>query len=832
MAVTAIDETSAALPAPVLQPSWHRRLEARVAGTVGVLVLAVVAAVLLITTRLVSEQARDRAQLELEAARAAFYAQMELRARAAQLSSRLITELPVFRAHLTNARLAADRPTIEAMADGYRRDLDASFAVVTAADGAWLASPGWLGPTTMVPVELEAAIASARQGRPATALVPTPSALVLLVSTPAVFADEVLGTLSVGYALTDGVVRDLARVLQTDIALIWGNQVVATSLAGTERVDRTALSEAARVPAATQPDLLRANGRRYVARTFALAPGVGTGSPGRLLLLADWQPRQDFVNRLRSGFIAGGAAVLAMGLGVGLLFSRRLSRPLRDIAAAASSVAAGDLSIRLPLRGGAETVIVATAFNDMSASLREAHDRLVHDAIHDALTRLPNRVLFTERLERAMARRVRRRDAQFAVLFVDLDRFKRVNDSLGHGAGDELLRAFAERLARAVRREDAVSRLPAGDGDTGADPTLARVGGDEFVVLLDDIRQPVDAVRVAERIQGLSSAPIEIAGHEVYVSQSIGIAVCDDAHETGEDVMRDADAAMYRAKRGGGGSYAVFDAAMHQAAVDLLRLETDLRHAVERQEFRLHYQPIVALDTGRIAGYEALVRWQHAKRGLLLPAAFLPVADELGLIVAIDEWVLFEACQQAQRWRELLGGEGPWVSVNLSAKSLGVPAIGGRIVAALRTSGLPPAALHVEITESAAVADPVLLRSVLGDLRAHGVRVSLDDFGTGYCSLSYLQQFPVDTLKIDRAFVQRIGEQGEGDEIVRLIVRLAETLKLDVVAEGPESALQVAHLAALGCQYAQGFYFSQAVDPSAIVFDRPGGDGPRIDLVN
>jgi predicted signal transduction protein with EAL and GGDEF domain len=497
-------------------------------------------------------------------------------------------------------------------------------------------------------------------------------------------------------------------------------------------------------------------------------------------------------------------------------------------------VAAGDLSIRLPLRGGAEEVTVAAAFNEMSHSLRAAHDRLVHDAIHDALTRLPNRVLFTERLERAMARRVRRHDAQFAVLFVDLDRFKRVNDSLGHSAGDDLLRAFADRLAKAVRREDAVSRLPAADGDpvAGDDHTLARVGGDEFVVLLDDIRQPVDAVRVAERIQGLSGAPIEIAGHEVYVNQSIGIAVCDDTHRTGQDVMRDADAAMYRAKRGGGASYAVFDAEMHQAAVDLLRLETDLRHAVERQEFRLHYQPIVALDTGRIAGYEALVRWQHARRGLLLPAAFLPVADELGLIVAIDEWVLFEACQQAQRWRDLLGGEGPWVSVNLSAKSLGVPAIGGRIAGALRTSGLPPSALHLEITESAAVSDPALLRDVLGDLRAHGVKVSLDDFGTGYCSLSYLQQFPVDTLKIDRAFVKRIGEQGEGDEIVRLIVRLAETLKLDVVAEGTESALQVAHLAALGCQYAQGFYFSQAVDPSAIVIERQGEDGPRIDLVN
>ena len=569
-----------------------------------------------------------------------------------------------------------------------------------------------------------------------------------------------------------------------------------------------------------------------MAGTFALAPTVGTASAGRLVLLADWQPRQDFVERLQSGFIAGGATVLAIGLALGLIFSRRLIRPLRDIAAAATSVAAGDLTMRLPLRGGAEAVTVATAFNEMSASLRAAHERLVHDAIHDALTLLPNRVLFTERLERSMARRVRRRDTQFAVLFVDLDRFKRVNDSLGHAAGDELLRAFADRLSGAVRREDAVSRLAAPDGEAPPDHTLARVGGDEFVVLLDDIRQPVDAVRVAERIQALSVVPMDVAGHEVFVSQSIGIAVCDDTHRTGQDVMRDADAAMYRAKRGGGASYAVFDAAMHAAAVDLLRLETDLRHALERHEFRLHYQPIVALDTGRIAGYEALVRWQHAKRGLLQPASFLPVADELGLIVALDEWVLYRglppgaALARAARRRGPVGERQPVGEIARRA------AIGGRVAGALRTSGLPPSALHVEVTESAAVSDPALVREVLGDMRRLGVRVSLDDFGIGYCSLSYLQQFPVDTLKIDRAFVSRIGEQGEGDEIVRLIVRLAETLKLDVVAEGTESAQQVAHLAALGCQYAQGFYFSQAVDPTAITVEGPGGTPPRIDLVN
>ena len=801
------------------------------AATVAVLIVVVVAAVLAITTRLVLAQSRSRAAAELEAAAFAFHAQIGLRASAAQLSSRLVTELPVFRAHLTDRRLAGDRSSIDAMADGYRADLEAAFAIVTDGQGKWLASPGWMGPSSLAPIEVEHAIEEARVGRPATALVPTPSALVLLVSTPAMFADEVLGTLSVGYALTDDVVRELSRVLQSDVALVWGRQVVATSLVDTARDDRTALGTVASESTGVRPELLRAGDRRYVAGTFALAPGLAATGPGRLLLLADWQPRQQFVDRLRTGFLAGGTAVLGVGLALGLVFSRRLSRPLRDIATAASAVAAGDLSIRLPVQGGAEAVTVATAFNDMSASLREAHDRLVHDAIYDALTHLPNRVLFAERLERAMARHIRRRDAQFAVLFIDLDRFKRVNDSLGHGAGDDLLRAFAERLAHAVRREDVVMRLPRSDDEQPPDPTLARFGGDEFVVLLDDIRQPVDAVRVAERIQSLSTSPFHVADHEVFATQSVGIAVCADHHRSGQDVMRDADAAMYRAKRGGGGAYAVFDPAMHAAAIDLLRLETDLRHAVERHEFRLHYQPIVAFSSGRPAGYEALVRWQHPERGLLLPLDFLPVADELGLIVAIDEWVLGEACRQVRAWRQQPGGDGLWVATNLSARSLGAPTLGGAVAAALRGSALDPSALHVEVTESAAVSDPVLVRAVLGDLRALGVHVSLDDFGTGYCSLSYLQQFPVDTLKIDRSFVQRIGEQGEGDEIVRLIVGLADTLKLAVVAEGVETAMQVTHLSSLGCQYGQGYHYARPQPPSAVEPDRSASGTLRADLV-
>jgi diguanylate cyclase (GGDEF)-like protein len=438
----------------------------------------------------------------------------------------------------------------------------------------------------------------------------------------------------------------------------------------------------------------------------------------------------------------------------------------------------------------------------------------VHDAIHDPLTQLPNRVLFMERLERAMARRVRHPNYKFAVLFIDLDRFKHVNDSLGHTAGDQLLVAYSERLAKVVRHDDTVTRIVAAEA---ADNTLARFGGDEFVILIDDIRDPIDAVRVAERVQSISLRALPLGAQDVFVSPSIGVAVSSPDHRSADEVIRDADLAMYRAKEAGGGRYAVFDSAMHQGALERLRLETELRRAVERQEFRLWYQPIVSLTDRVVVGFEALVRWQHPDRGLLQPGAFLQVAEELGVIANIDQWALAEACRQTQLWRRDHPDHNELtVSVNLSAKAFGSESLVASVTEVLRATELPARALRLEITESVAISDPDRVRSVLGELRALGVRVSLDDFGTGYCSLSYLQQFQVDTLKIDRSFVARIGEEEGHGEIIRLIVGLAHTLGLDVVAEGTESAAQVDYLAALGCGYAQGFYFAKPMAPEML----------------
>jgi predicted signal transduction protein with EAL and GGDEF domain len=798
---------------------WHRRLEARVAVALTLLVAGAVAAVLAFTLRLVSDQSRDRAIVELEAARGAFESLLQNRASTSGAQTLLVTELPVFRAHLTETSLAADHATIDAMADGYRRQLDADFAIVSDAAGAWLASPGWPDADGEAPVELTTLVTSARSGTRANSLVERGGSLYLVVSVPARFADEVLGTLTAGYRLTDALARDLARLAHCQVILLAGAGQAATSLGEAEAPDAATLAAASSAPGfGVLPDLIRVGAREYVSGVYPLTR-PGTTGPGRLVLLSDWEPTRRFVNRLRWQFLAGGLVVSAVALAMGVVMSRRVSRPLRDIASAASDIAGGNLDLQLPVRGTAEAATVARAFNDMSASLRVAQQRLQHDAIHDHLTKLPNRVLFMERLDRAMARRTRHPDYKFAVLFIDLDRFKHVNDSLGHAAGDRLLVQFADCLAGAVRRNDIVTRMGGPEFDEPEPDTLARFGGDEFVVLLDDIRDPIDAVRVAERVQAVARRPLTIAEQEIFVSPSIGVAVCSRVHRTGDEVVRDADLAMYRAKAAGGSAYAVFDEAMHEAAVDRLKLETELHHAVERREFRVWYQPIVSLPDGRITGVEALVRWQHPDRGLLPPAAFLRVAEELGVVVSIDDFVLGEACRQGAAWRaDRRERDAFTISVNLSAKSFASATLVSRVAAALGAAGLPPRALQLEITESVAIADPDRVRQVLMDLRALGVGVSIDDFGTGYCSLSYLQQFPVDTLKIDRTFVSKIGEGSDPVEIVRLIVSLARTLGIEVVAEGMETSAQVEHLAALGCGFGQGHYFAKPLAPAEVAF--------------
>jgi diguanylate cyclase (GGDEF)-like protein/PAS domain S-box-containing protein len=432
---------------------------------------------------------------------------------------------------------------------------------------------------------------------------------------------------------------------------------------------------------------------------------------------------------------------------------------------------------------------------------RLAEEQLAHRSFYDTLTELPNRALFHDRLRHALRRAARRADYVFAVLFLDLDRFKVINESLGHFAGDRLLVMIARRLELSLRPGDSVARL----------------GGDEFAILLDDIRDASDAIKVADRVHGELSAPFNIGGQELFVSSSIGIATSLTGYQRPEDVLRDADTAMYRAKASGRARHALFDTAMHAHAVQQLQIERDLRRAVERHEMRVHYQPIISLATGRIGGFEALVRWTHPERGPISPGDFIPIAEETGLIVPLGRWVLRQACMELAGWQRKLGNPRVCtLSVNLSSKQLNQPDLAHQIAQILVETGVSGDQLQLEITESAILEHPDAAKTILLKLKELGLKLSIDDFGTGYSSLSYLQRFPIDSLKIDRSFVQHLGQERgiESDDarIARTIVMIGRNLGKSVVAEGVETAAQLSLMRSVECDHAQGYFFSKAVD--------------------
>ncbi|MCA1632423.1 MAG: PAS domain S-box protein [Acidobacteria bacterium] len=432
---------------------------------------------------------------------------------------------------------------------------------------------------------------------------------------------------------------------------------------------------------------------------------------------------------------------------------------------------------------------------------KRAEAKLIHIAFHDSLTGLPNRALFTDHLKLAIASSKRTPAALFAVLFLDLDRFKVINDSLGHPVGDELLVSIARRLEHGLR---------AGD-------TVARLGGDEFAILLNNLDSPEDALRVAERVQEQLAEPLQIGGYEVFTTASIGIALSTTGYTNEEDVLRDADTVMYRAKAEGAARYEVFDQVMHARVCALLKLENDLRRAIERKEFCLYYQPIVALSTGRITGFEALVRWTHPERGLVPPSEFIPLAEETGLIVPLGMWVLEAACRQMREWHALSPHHRDLkLSVNLSGRQFAQADLLDRITRVLRETEFDPRCLQLELTESVVMDNAKAIVSLMGDLRALGLELAIDDFGTGYSSLSYLQRFPIHTLKIDRSFISPHGDEDrENSEIVRTIILLARNMGKDVVAEGVETEEQLARLRDLDCEYGQGYIFSRPQDAEA-----------------
>lgn len=430
-------------------------------------------------------------------------------------------------------------------------------------------------------------------------------------------------------------------------------------------------------------------------------------------------------------------------------------------------------------------------------NLKKTEEKLRYSATHDALTHLWNRTFFLEKLKKSIAHLHHKPHVKFAVLFLDLDGFKFINDSLGHAVGDLLLIEISKRLKTCIRNRD----------------ILCRLGGDEFTILLQNITEIHDAQEIASQVLKSLNQPFNIQGHQVFIGTSIGIVQGTREYHLPPEILRDADTAMYRAKKQGKGCAVLFDAAMRTDALRRLQIQTDLRWAMEREEFQLYYQPIIELSTGKIAGFEALLRWEHPQKGFISPAEFIPVAEETGIIVALGEWVLREACRQLHVWKEkFISHSSLMMSVNLSSQQFTAD-LSQRIDQILRETHVLGRELKLEITETAIMADPQLAIATLNELKRREIKICIDDFGTGYCSLGYLHQFPVDILKIDRSFVNQM-QASDKREIVRVIVELAESLRMDAIAEGIETKEQYFLLAQLNCKYGQGYFFSKPLHPN------------------
>jgi len=447
-------------------------------------------------------------------------------------------------------------------------------------------------------------------------------------------------------------------------------------------------------------------------------------------------------------------------------------------------------------------------------------DRVTYDALHDPLTRLPNRTFFLERLTLCVSWGMLHSEYKFAVLSIDMDRFKVVNDSLGIPAGDWLLVQIAERLLGSIRRDDALLRSSdaAGIADhLDGSGILARLGGDKFTILLDNIRNASDGIRTAERIQQNIQAPFDIDGQTVFTTASVGIAFSGSGYSAAEDMLGDANTAMARAKALGKARYEMCDPSMHAIAAGRFRLETDLRRATEKQQFLVHYQPIVSLIDFRITGFEALLRWQRPEFGLVMPAGFISAAEDTGLILYIGEWILQEACRQVCAWNlQFPCFPAFTIAVNISAKQFAQIDLVSRIGEILSETGLAPENLRLELTESVTMRDEERTTRILSELRELGVGLCIDDFGTGYSSLSYLRRFALDILKIDRSFVTDMLNNSESQEIVKTILSLGRNLRMKVVAEGVETCEQMSLLKALGCEFAQGYLFARPLDSAAV----------------
>mgnify|MGYP001283442436 FL=1 len=481
----------------------------------------------------------------------------------------------------------------------------------------------------------------------------------------------------------------------------------------------------------------------------------------------------------------GGACVAALGT---YLLQRWVVRPLKDAVLVIRAASDGELDGRVEQAHLREIEGISQAFNRMAESVQEAADSLTYRAFHDSLTGLPNRALFLSTFTRALAGTEHAN--RVAIMFLDVDRFKYLNDSLGHGVGDQLLSVFSQRLVSAAEGQ-----------------MVARLGGDEFTVLVQSSNAQATAMRIAERVLYSLRRPFSLSGQEMFVSSSIGIAVSTAADRTSGELLRKADIALYRAKAEGRSRFVLFTEELDRTPTERFDLDNALRRSVERDELLLHYQPLVDLRTGDICGTEALLRWNHPHRGILSPATFISIAEETGEIVRIGQWVLEESCRHAVEFQRLRPSYPLTLCVNISAAEFRQHDLPRRIAEILEETGLPARQLKLELTESVLIHDIPSTLDMLGELRDLGVGLAIDDFGTGYSSLSYLQRLPVDTLKVDRSFIARLGVDATSGPVLRAIVEMGNALNMNVIAEGIENQWQWDYLADIGCRQGQGHFF-------------------------
>ena len=525
-------------------------------------------------------------------------------------------------------------------------------------------------------------------------------------------------------------------------------------------------------------------------------------------------PENEIVESTRVlAFIALGLIVATIVITAALLYAALnslLLNPLARLGRATLAIGRGEGAVEVGIRRNDEIGDLARSFEAMGQNLRQSHEQIAHLAYHDSLTGLPNRRLFTELVTNSLAH-ARRNGWRVALLFLDLDDFKRVNDSLGHQTGDKLLREVAARLADVIRSDDLIGR------QTEEMPSnkVARLGGDEFIILLPGLSNTMDSATIAERILRKLGQPIVLDNHELHPKTSIGIATFPEDGDTADVLIKNADIAMYHAKEKGKNHYQFFTDAMNKALVERMAMESALRKALERGELLLHYQPQVNSTSGKIVGVEALVRWCDPEKGLIPPGQFIPLAEETGLVVPIDNWVLHEACRQNKEWQEC--GYAPiTMSVNISNRQFTGTGLREALTKVLEDTGLDPTHLILELTETAIMKDPAGAAGTLMDLKALGVSISMDDFGTGYSSLSMLKRLPIDCLKIDQSFVQDIATDGDDAAITSTIIAMSKSLKLEVIAEGVEEPEQLAFLRRQGCGLVQGFLASRPVPAAEI----------------